>query len=66
MTSQTNRRKFIKSIGLISAGIGAGPLLLNAFAGNKAIPYPKTLAPAGDLFFKISLAQWSLHKTLFD
>jgi len=72
MISTTNRRRFIKSLGLISAGVGAGPFLLNTFANTNcksvknAIPPSMANLSTGDLFFKISLAQWSLHKTLFD
>ena len=71
MNSQKNRRKFLQSLGLISAGICASPNLLNAFAANNlkagknANLDPWENKTAGNLFFKISLAQWSLHKALF-
>lgn len=50
-----NRRQFIEHSALISAGlITSGPLSKNVFADHH------------EKAFKISLAQWSLHKTLFD
>jgi sugar phosphate isomerase/epimerase len=52
----TNRRQFLKNLGGISAGIAGFSLLgADAFA----------FEPSKKLFFKISLAQWSLHKSLF-
>ncbi|TKC02829.1 TIM barrel protein [Pedobacter frigoris] len=49
-----DRRSFLRDIGLLTAAAGiSGVLPLDAFA-----------APRNE-FFKISLAQWSLHKTLF-
>ncbi|WP_262249196.1 sugar phosphate isomerase/epimerase family protein [Parapedobacter soli] len=51
----TNRRVFLKHLGLGALGLSVAPAWassLTATAGNK-------------LFFDISLAEWSLHKTLF-
>jgi len=61
---QESRRIFLKKTGLV---LGAGVL---GFYGC-APKYTKsdkmnTETSAKSLFFKISLAQWSLHKTLFD
>lgn len=51
----SNRKEFLKQIGYLSAG----SLFLPGIA--KAI----TTQRSNDLFFNISLAQWSLHKELF-
>jgi sugar phosphate isomerase/epimerase len=69
-----SRRNFIKYAGL-GLGVGAGALWLAGCTSNDG----KTGDAAGEpidstavagapkpLFFKISLAQWSLHKTIFD
>lgn len=58
------RRKFIKHSSLAVAGLGLG-----AWACNSSDAQSKnTGEPAGEagMFFKISLAQWSLHRALFD
>jgi sugar phosphate isomerase/epimerase len=52
----TNRRQFLRNLGGLTAGI-AGLSILSADAF--AFETPKKL------FFKMSLAQWSLHKSLF-
>lgn len=52
---ENNRREFLKQIGYLSAGA----LFIPGFA--KAVNPAKTK----ELFFDISLAQWSLHKALF-
>jgi sugar phosphate isomerase/epimerase len=53
----TNRRNFLKNLSLLSASVIAlpacGPSLTNSSVTNKK------------LFFDISLAQWSLHKSFF-
>lgn len=75
MSSNTNRRTFIRKVGALSLLAGAGGVLPASLAscvgGN-----PKQKSPGerdsllagdrqeGDLFFKISLAQWSLHRAL--
>lgn len=51
---RTNRRVFLKQLGIITAS--AGSLSSLPFAAN---------ALAKKSFFEISLAEWSLHKTLF-
>lgn len=51
----TNRRVFLKQLGVFTAGAGALsslPFAANAFEAKKS-------------FFEISLAEWSLHKSLF-
>ena len=51
-----NRRKFIKNTGNGILGLSAISFLTNNMAMAN---------PSADLFFKISLAEWSLNKTLF-
>ena len=58
-----NRRSFIKNLGLVGFGAGISPWLLQSCGGSQT--QREIVEMAGDLFFKISLAQWSLHKTLF-
>jgi sugar phosphate isomerase/epimerase len=50
---KNNRRDFLKQLGLTT-------FALTAFSRMPAFSLPTK-----DLFFKISLAEWSLHKTLF-
>jgi len=66
-----NRRKFIKHTGLAT---GAGLLWLYG-CGQNGTPggvtgeqkdSTATAATSGGLFFKISLAQWSLHRTIME
>lgn len=71
MRNETNRRNFIRSLGLITAGVTVGPSFLASCAG-KPTPETKpadttatTMEKPKELFFKISLAQWSLHPALF-
>jgi sugar phosphate isomerase/epimerase len=64
------RRDFLKTLGLATAGYSLAPLL-SACGGkttsestNDSTAMTATTAP--QLFFTISLAEWSLHKMLFD
>jgi sugar phosphate isomerase/epimerase len=64
------RREFLKTVGLVTAGYSLAPLL-SACGGkttsdstNDSTAMNATTAP--ELFFTISLAEWSLHKMLFD
>ncbi|MBL0741689.1 sugar phosphate isomerase/epimerase family protein [Chryseolinea lacunae] len=74
MNQETNRRNFLRSLGLITVGAATGSAFLSACgkkpaAGDTAAVDSaaiKAAAEPKELFFKISLAQWSLHKTLFD
>lgn len=52
---KNNRREFLKQAGLLSAGTLFVPGFAKAFGNSKN----------DELFFDISLAQWSLHKALF-
>ncbi len=67
-----NRREFIRSAGKYTASgifLGTGISLLNACGGaqqsNEAVNEEEATQTAASPFFEISLAQWSLHKTLF-
>ncbi|HEY9008390.1 MAG TPA: sugar phosphate isomerase/epimerase family protein [Ohtaekwangia sp.] len=74
MNNETNRRSFLRSLGLITVGATAGASILSACSSKSSsenqqatIDSAATAEPARkELFFKISLAEWSLHKTLFD
>ncbi len=62
------RRTFLRESGLIAAGLAVYGL---SGCGNSGQQTPadssaKAADTASELFFKISLAQWSLHKTIFD
>ena len=60
----SNRRRFIKTGTQISGGLILSPWILSACTSEEK---QETVAENNtmDLFFNISLAQWSLHKTLF-
>jgi sugar phosphate isomerase/epimerase len=66
-----NREQFLRSLGMATMGAALGGSLLSACSGkSNSENATDSTATAGadkpkDLFFKISLAQWSLHKTLF-
>ncbi len=64
----TNRREFIKSLGMISGyGLTVGLLDSCAAKPTQEATSDSTsvkTAASKDLFFKISLAEWSLHRTL--
>lgn len=51
----TDRRIFLKQLGIIAAGAGS----------LGSMPFIAEASPVKKSFFEISLAQWSLHKTLF-
>ncbi|MEL7339931.1 MAG: sugar phosphate isomerase/epimerase, partial [Bacteroidota bacterium] len=65
------RRKFLENGALAGTGIILSPWLLQSCAGeNKEAKTTETaevpMADPADIFFDISLAEWSLHKTLFE
>lgn len=61
-----NREQFIKSLGLLTVGgLSASSFLASCGKKSEEVAETPVAAAAGDLFFKISLAQWSLHKALF-
>ncbi len=51
----TDRRVFLKQLGIITAGAGS----------LSSLPFVAEASPIKKSFFEISLAEWSLHKTLF-
>ncbi len=66
------RRKFIKQTAYTTAGLGLSASILNACtSGSKPTDESQNEAPVATavsvdpLFFKISLAQWSLHNGFF-
>lgn len=73
MSSTTNRRHFLRQLGMFTAGATLAPAFLAACnnAGNPGdADSAKTDTTGGagkpkDLFFKISLAEWSFHQALF-
>lgn len=75
MSSSTNRRHFLRQLGLVTAGAAFGPAFLaacNSGGTNGGTDTSKTDTTgtggggtAKDLFFKISLAEWSFHNALF-
>jgi sugar phosphate isomerase/epimerase len=73
MKNETSRRSFLRSLGLITVSATAGASFLSS-CGSKpsesaqATDTAKVVTPEApkELFFKISLAEWSLHKALYD
>lgn len=63
---QSQRRQFLKLMGGLAIGV-TGVACLNSPEENKTeADGSSTTEAAKKLFFEISLAQWSLHKTLFE
>lgn len=58
-----HRRSFIKNLGLVGIGATVSPWLLQSCGGSQT--QSEITEMTKELFFKISLAQWSLHKALF-
>lgn len=69
MENQTNRRNFLRSLGLITLSASTASIL--AACGKKtadvstATDSTALVQSVKEPFFKISLAEWSLHKSLF-
>lgn len=68
-----NRNDFLRSLGLITVGSTFGASMLTSCSSKQesGSTSDTTATSSGDakpkdLFFKISLAEWSLHKMLFD
>ena len=68
-----NRNDFLKSLGLITVGSTIGSSMLTSCSSKQesgstgdATDTTSNDKKPKDLFFKISLAEWSLHKMLFD
>jgi sugar phosphate isomerase/epimerase len=61
-----NREQFIKSLGLLTlSGISASSFLAACSGKPSSETTEQVAATTKELFFKISLAEWSLHKSLF-
>ncbi|MCB0571077.1 MAG: sugar phosphate isomerase/epimerase [Phaeodactylibacter sp.] len=63
------RRTFLRESGLMAAGLAVYGLSACGNSGQQSSAESddtKMLDTSSELFFKISLAQWSLHKSLFD
>ena len=63
MRDYTTRRLFLRNLGLATVGATIVSPLVSA-CGRKPTESETTLTST-DMFFKISLAEWSLHKALF-
>ncbi len=61
-----SRRGFVKKSAIYTGGIGLAGLTACKSKSTEATPTTDDDMDASGLFFKISLAQWSLHKALFD
>jgi sugar phosphate isomerase/epimerase len=66
-----NRKDFLRSLGLVTFSAAAAPSLFSSCSGKSTsdtttdtTAMAKSTA-SNELFFKISLAEWSLHKALF-
>ncbi|RAJ05041.1 sugar phosphate isomerase/epimerase [Chitinophaga skermanii] len=72
MTNNNNRRAFLRQLGIFAAGASVAPAVLaacnNSSTEKKSEDSTSNAGAAGtakDLFFKISLAEWSFHNALF-
>lgn len=67
--SISNRRQFIKKGTLAATGASLAPLLISSCSPKKSDTMKEAVKEVMDdpgLWFKISLAQWSFHKAIFD
>jgi len=66
-----NRQEFLRSLGFVTVGSALGSSIISSCSGkpsteNKSADTAAVSAnKPKDLFFKISLAEWSFHKALF-
>ena len=66
-----NRQEFLRSLGLFTIGTSIGAPLLSSCKGknteatSSSTDTTATATAPKELFFKISLAEWSLHKALY-
>ncbi len=68
MNPDSNRRIFLRKLGLITLGTTVLPSFISGCSTKSSDQSTDELSnqqASGDLFFKISLAQWSLHKAHF-
>ena len=61
----STRRKFLRTSGALAAGAGLFYLGCGTTADGEATETANAVEQTKELFFKISLAQWSLNKQLF-
>ncbi len=61
-----SRRKFLRNSAVITGGIGVVGISACKNSSSQKNEDTATQSDSENLFFKISLAQWSLHKALFD
>jgi sugar phosphate isomerase/epimerase len=76
MAYEKKRREFLHELGLIAFSAGAAPLLFSCTSKKDVSASADSTSAdtttsgrsnvSKPLFFKISLAEWSLHKTIFD
>jgi Xylose isomerase-like TIM barrel len=59
-TPDTSRRRFLRTVGTTAAVAALAPWFESCGTSGTAAK-----AAEGDLFFKISLAEWSLHKSIY-
>lgn len=67
---ESNRRAFLRSLGLITVGVSTGALFSCSSKPSDSTTATDSTATSStaatpELFFKISLAQWSLNKAIF-
>lgn len=60
-----NRIEFLRTLGLLTASIPMGSQLLSCSSKTSTTESEEKSAGSKDLFFKISLAEWSLNKQIF-
>jgi sugar phosphate isomerase/epimerase len=60
-----NREQFIKSLGLLTLGGMSANMIVSSCTGRPTSETATNTASSPALFFKISLAEWSLHNALF-
>ena len=69
MKNETNRRAFLRSLGLLTVGTTMSSSLLTSCsvkqASESTTDSTSSIQKPAELFFKISLAEWSLNKSLF-
>jgi len=69
-SSRVDRRRFLAGVGGLCGAVGLSGLALPTLglgrSASAASPFDTLLVPPTRPLFPISLAQWSLHKTLFE
>jgi sugar phosphate isomerase/epimerase len=65
MKMDTNRRIFLRNLGLVTLSATIVPPFITSCGKKTNESEATALTTAPEMFFKISLAEWSLHKALF-